>query len=120
MCNQAQESVANAFSGCSALAQNKYLARHNSALKMLCFELLRELQLVERLPAWYSPIKPKPEYVSEDFQALWDIPTYGENHELQANRIDAKIVNHKSKEVVVLEMSSPRIENREKKLKRSQ
>ena len=82
---------------------------------MLYFELLRELQLVESLPAWYSPIKPKPEYVLEDIQALWDIPTYGENHELQAKRIDAKIVNHKSKEVVVLEMSCPWIENREKK-----
>ena len=47
-------------------------------------------------------IKPKPEYVSEDVQALLGIPTYGENHELQANRIDAKIVNHKSKDIVVL------------------
>ena len=76
---------------------------------MLYFELLRGLQLVESPPAWYSPIKPTPEYVSEDVQALWNIPTYGENHELriQANRIDAKIVNHKSKEVVVLEMSCP-------------
>ena len=55
----------------------------------------------------WSPIKPKPEYVSEDVQALWDIPTYGENHELQANRIDVKIVNRKSKEIAVLEMSRP-------------
>lgn len=45
---------------------------------------------------------------------MWNIQTYGENHELPANRIDAKIVNHKSKEVVVLEMSCPWIENREK------
>ena len=37
------------------------------------------------------------------------------NHELQANRIDAKIVHHKRKEVVVLEKSCPRIQNREKK-----
>ena len=100
MFNKAPESVPHVLSGCSALAQNNYLARHNNALKVLYFELLRELQLVESLLAWYSPIKPKPEYVSEDLQALWDIPTYGENHELQANRIDAKIVNHKSKEVV--------------------
>ena len=46
---------------------------------------------------------------------MWDLPTYGESRELQANRIDAKIVNHKSKEVVVLKMSCPWIENREKK-----
>ena len=41
---------------------------------------------------------------------MWDLPTYGESHELQANRIYAKIVNHKSKEVVVLEMWCPWIE----------
>ena len=69
---------------------------------MLYFELSRELQLVESLPTWHSLIKPKPEYVSEDVEALWDIPTYEENHEFQGNRIDEKIVNHKSKEVVVL------------------
>ena len=34
---------------------------------------------------------------------------------MQANRINAEIMNHKSKEVVVLEMSCPWIENREKK-----
>ena len=115
MCNEAPESVAHILSGCSALAKNKYLARHNNALKVLYFELLREFQMVESPSAWYSPIKPKKEYVSEDVQALWDIPTYGENHELQANRIDAKIVNQRSKEVVVLEMSCPWIENSEKK-----
>ena len=46
---------------------------------------------------------------------MWDLPTYGESHELQANRSYAKIVNHKSKEVVVLEMCCPWIENIEKK-----
>ena len=68
MCNKAPESVAHVLSGCSALAQNKYLTRHNNVLKVLYFELLRELQLVESLPAWYTLIKPKPEYVSEDAQ----------------------------------------------------
>ena len=70
MCNKAPEGVAHVLSGCSALAQNKYLARHNNGLKVLYFELLRELQLVESLPAWYSPIKPKPEYVLENVQGL--------------------------------------------------
>ena len=38
---KAQESVANVLPGCSALAQTKYLYRHNAALKILHFELLR-------------------------------------------------------------------------------
>ena len=115
LCNKKQESVAHVLAGCSALAQNKYLTRHNNALKVLYFELLRKLQLIESVPPWYSPIKPKPEYKTEDIHALWDIPTYGEENEIKSNRIDAKIVNHKSKEVIVLEMSCPWIENRGKK-----
>ena len=43
MCNKAPESVAHVLLGCSALAQNRYLARQNNALKVLYFELLREL-----------------------------------------------------------------------------
>ena len=51
-CNNAPESVAHVLSGCSALVQNKYLKRHNNALKVLYFELLRGLQLVESIPTW--------------------------------------------------------------------
>jgi hypothetical protein len=115
LCNKKPESVAHLLSGCSALAQNKYLTRHNNALKVLYFEVLRDLQVIENAPAWYSPVKPKPEYITDEVHALWDIPTYGDNHEIKANRIDAKIVNKKSKEVVILEMSCPWVENREKK-----
>ena len=79
------------------------------------YEQLLPTKLYQVKKIKISQPKPKPEYVSEDVQALWDTATYGANYELQANRIDAKIVNHKSKEVVVLEMSWPWIENREKK-----
>ena len=34
MCGKVQESIANVLSSCSALAQTKYLSRHNRALKM--------------------------------------------------------------------------------------
>ena len=115
MCNKAPESVAHVLSGCSALAQNKYLTRHNNVLKVLYFEVLPELQLVESLPAWYTLIKPKARIRLRGCPRVWDLPTYGKSRELQSSRIDAKIVNHKSKEVVVLKMSCPWIENREKK-----
>ena len=44
-----------------------YVSRRKDGrgLKVLYFELLRELHPVESPSAWYSPIKPKPEYVSE-------------------------------------------------------
>ena len=37
LCNKVPESVVHVLSGCSALAQNKYLARYNVALKILFF-----------------------------------------------------------------------------------
>ena len=41
LCRKAQESVAHVVSGCSALAQTLYLTRHNAALKILFFEMLK-------------------------------------------------------------------------------
>ena len=42
LCGHAQESIPHILAGCSALAQNKYLLRHNMALKVLFYELLRD------------------------------------------------------------------------------
>ena len=39
MCGKCPESVPHILSGCSTLAQTKYLARHNSALKILFLEI---------------------------------------------------------------------------------
>ena len=47
-CRKAQESVAHVVSGCSALVLTLYLARHNAALKILFFEMLRGYQLAGR------------------------------------------------------------------------
>ena len=37
MCHECPESIAHVIAGCSALAQTKYVARHNGALKILFF-----------------------------------------------------------------------------------
>ena len=50
ICGKAQESVAHGLSGCSVLAQTKCLSRHNAALKILFFELLKSYQLIEVIP----------------------------------------------------------------------
>ena len=64
LCNKAPESVAHVLAGCTALAQNKYTTRHNAALKILFFEILQDLGLVDSVSPWYSPLKPKPVYES--------------------------------------------------------
>ena len=62
-----------------------YLARHNAALKILFFEILRDLGLLEEVPPWYSPVEPKPTHESRDAQAFWDIPVYAVQTEVRAN-----------------------------------
>ena len=51
--------VPHILAGCSVLAQSKYLRRHNAALKILFFEMLRDRDLVSTVPPWYSPVLPK-------------------------------------------------------------
>ena len=64
------------LAGCSALAQDKYQESHNWALKVLFFELLRDLKLIDSVPPWYSPVQPKSLFESQDVQAYWDIPMF--------------------------------------------
>ena len=80
-------------------------------MKILFFEILQDLGLLEEAPPWYSPVEPKPTYESRDAQAFWDIPVYAVQTEVRANRVDARIINHKAKKVTTLEMSCKWIKN---------
>ena len=94
---------------------NKYLSRHNAALRVLFFEKLRDLELIDAVPPWYSLVDPKPVYESQEAKAFWDIPVYAEHSHVKQNRVDAWFIDFKKKEVVALEMSYPWMDNRLKK-----
>ena len=79
MCRKVPESLAHMLAGCSLLAQIKYMDRHIAALKVLFFEMLRDLKLANSFPPWYSRVEPKPMYESTDAQAFWDVPVYAEH-----------------------------------------
>ena len=89
LCSTAPESMAHVVSACTTLAQTKYLARHDAVLKVLFFDIIEDLGLIEASPPWYSPTKPQPVYEEAHAQAYWDVPGYGEYQDLRANRIDA-------------------------------
>ena len=103
------------LASCSALAQNKYLARHNAALKVLFWEMLRELQLSDSVPPWYSSVVPKPKYESPEAQAIWNIPVFAVCEQVRQNRGDARFIDHEKKRVLAVEVSCPWTESREKK-----
>ena len=53
---------------------NLYLARHNNALKILFFQVIRALDLVTSEVPWFSKTQPKPMYENERAIAYWGIP----------------------------------------------
>ena len=100
MCGKAPECIAHVLVGCPSLAQTKYMERHNAALKVLFFEILRDLDLNETVSPWFSRIEPKPLYESTQAQAFWDVPVYAEHTTVRANRVGARIIDHKEKKVL--------------------
>lgn len=74
MCGEGPESVTHVLAGCPSLAQSKYLERHNFVLKVFFFEMLKDLELADSTPPWFSDVKPKPLYKSHDAEAYWDVP----------------------------------------------
>ena len=115
MCHECPESKAHVLAGYSALAQTKYVARHSTALKILFFELRDDLELIESIPPWYSPTKPKPEYHNTKASAFWDVPVFAGSTEVRANGINVRISQEGTETVKVIEMSCPWIENRKQK-----
>ena len=80
LCGKAPESVANILSGCSVLAQSKYLSRHDAALKVLFYELLYDEGVIDEIPPRHSSDKPKPVCESANVKAYWDVPIYANHH----------------------------------------
>ena len=113
LCKNSLKTVQHVLSGCPAFAQRAPI--HNAALKFVFFEMLKDLELVDKIPPWYSPVQAKPKYENGKVKAFWDVSVFGESKELKANRIDARIINHEEKKVITLEMSCPWTENHERK-----
>ena len=107
LCAEAPETVAHILAGCLALVQSKYLQRHNAVLKIIFFEMLHTLDIVDSVPSWYSSVEPKPVYESDWAQAFGDVPVYANNVEVRSNRVDAPDVDNTAKSIKLLEMSCP-------------
>ena len=95
------------LSGCSALAQAKFLQRHNNACQILFFEVLRSLDLITKVEPSFSQVTPKPLRENEHATAFWDVPLLGDATQVKANRIDATVIDKTSEQARVIEMSFP-------------
>ena len=93
------------LSGCSALAQTKYLQRHNNAFNILFFEALRSLDLITTVEPWFSQVTPKLLYENEHTTTFWDVPLFADTTQVKANRINATVIDKTGKKVRVFEMT---------------
>ena len=112
LCGLVSESIAYILSGWAVLAWNKNLCCHNSILKVLFFW---ELKRIKSVPHCYSPMMAKPQCESDEMQTYWDVQIYAKHQEVRVNRVDACIINLKTKQVTTLEMSCPWAWNWEEK-----
>ena len=53
LCGTAPEGMAHILSDCPALAQTKYLARADAVLKVLFFEIIFDMDLIDTVLQWY-------------------------------------------------------------------
>ena len=97
------------------IGPDKVSERHNHALNILFVEVLRSRNLSDKSSPWYSPIKPKPVYENEQAVAYWDVLLFADHTTVSANRIDVTVLDKVRKKVLLIEMTRPWVENREKK-----
>ena len=67
------------------------------------------------MPHCYSLMMAKPQCESDEMQAYWDVQIYAKHQEVRVNRVDACIINLKTKQVTTLEMSCAWARNWEEK-----
>ena len=96
--SHAEESTLHLLAGCSALAQTKYLARHNS---------LWVAKKTDNIPPWFSPTERKPAGENQRTKAYWDVLVYAQNTEVRVNTMNVRIINKEDKKVTLLEISCP-------------
>ena len=56
-----------------------YLTKHNAALKIIFYEMLKGYPLTDAIPPWYSPVQPKPVYQDNKVTAYWGVPVFAEH-----------------------------------------
>lgn len=95
---KAPESVDHIMSGCGALAQSKYLSRHDSTLKVPFYDILLDLGLSQAC-----------------VRVGWRISLLGRTSLCTSWRCHARIVKYKTKWITTLEISCPLVNNREKR-----
>ena len=80
--------------------------------------MLKDMDLIESNPPWYSPVQPTPVFENDKARAYWDVPVYAESTFVKSNRVDVRMVDKEKEGVLLIEMMCPLIGNKGKKRNR--
>lgn len=69
---------------CVSSKQVHFAAR--SVLKVLFYEMQQDLRIIAEISPWYSLVKPKPIYASEDVISQWDVSVFAEHQESKPSK----------------------------------
>ena len=72
-------------------------------IKIPFFEMLKDMDLIESNPPWYSLVQPNPVYENDRAEAYWDVPVYAESAVVKSNRVDVRRVDKEKKEVLLMD-----------------
>lgn len=53
-------------------------------------EMLRDYQLADAIPPWYSPVQPKPVYKDDKVKAYWNVPVSAGHLQVRVNRVEGE------------------------------
>ena len=54
-------------------------------------EMLRDYQLADAIPPWYSAVEPKPVYQDDEVKVYRDVPVFAEHLQVRVNRVDVRL-----------------------------
>ena len=103
-CKEKSETIDHLISGCSILATNEYIVRHNKVAKYVHWKICKYYQFTTE-DKWYDHETP-PVMSNEKVTIMWDFPIQTDR-EIRSNRPDIVIRDKSAKTCLLLDVSIP-------------
>ena len=101
--DRSQNSTSHVLDGCSGLAKTKYLAQDNSVSEILFVGLLKNLDLIDLIPPWFSLMEPKPVHKTIELKLIEMVQFMSRTLKSEETaRLDARIISKENTTVTLL------------------
>lgn len=105
MCGQSNEHIMHILAGCSVLAPNEYLHRHNEVGKYIHWKICQHYD-IPNLPDQYYLHVPEPVTTNDNVTIMWDIQIHTDRT-IKANKPDIVIKDKTTSQCWLVDMAVP-------------